>query len=294
MRALNSDTLALVVLHGGALCLVALLKVSQAWRTALLAADVNGLWKVLALQRFSRLPLILKHAPEPIDFQRVYKQQHLSENPKNPRANLPKLPPLDRYIFTVEIHAGGHLLGSWGGTLSTGHAVVPMQWDLPPSRLAMIVKYMKERCSQLYSSGYRGSDSCKFFRSVTCNISATRRSDLATLLLYKSSPYNYIDDCFFEVEGHDHLASEPPPSLTCAHWIMVDNHPPGYNLVFGGVHDEYADYFTMGPKIIIGIDDPALSGVCMGFTHATYNSHDELDDEDLRKYLFLAPWPNPE
>ena len=74
-------------------------------------------------------------------------------------------------------------------------------------------------------------------------------------------------------------------------WYMQQDDLPGADVVFGEGRSVYNSRFFVSPDVVFAFDDTATSSIDMGFTEGTYHDCFPLDDGDLRKYLFLAPWP---
>ena len=284
--AMTADVLSLIALHGGAACLVQMLKTSQAWR-AILLADANNLWKMLCLRRFSRLRHILEHASPPTDFRLVYQQQLAAEHPEAVEVQEPTFPSLTEYIFTVEVHTRAVLIGSWSGALSSASDFLPIQWSLTHFQQELIEKGLRERAITWTPAPTSLSE---FFDSIKCSISVTRRTDLATIVLYTQTGVDDVDYAF----GHDYDAG-PSVNATETFWRLPMEDPPGSEVLFGGTdgpHSGYNDTFTIDPSITIGsATSDGEDGLDLGFKRSNYDELEYLEDTELCKYLFLAPWP---
>ena len=292
VTALPLDVLMHIARKGGAVVLVKMLQLCQTWRTNLLG-ECDTLWQTFALGRFSRLRLLIKHAPMPCDFKLAYRQQLLAEQGHQGPAAEVSYPALDAYIFVVEVRNGEDPLGSWSGVVASAGEFLPIQWvNLPCHQL------MREEVSLFRDYGRRLRD-FPFFESISVSISVTRRSDYATIILYDTEPsrgYRF-EELYFEVEGERVFDEFEPPQPSGIGIDFRTDNPPKHEVVFGGegYNEDHDHHLEMAPGMLINLTDGAESGVYMNFMESIFyydsGESNALKDKDLRKYLFLAPWP---
>jgi len=279
----ESDLLTHIALSGsgGATLLTRMRQICRTWRTAV-DEDAESTWRTLALRRFPRLHLILKHEPGPHDFRTVYRQQLMAEQGAEGPSAETSYPPLDAYIFLVEVQLDSSNIGSWSGVLeaSMHHwASMPIQWTMPAETLSALRSEVAA-CSDLHVAV------TPLFASLLCTVCVTRRADLSTLVMYKGR----VDEGYFEVNGERDFGDTEPESPSGIGFIFRYIHPPMEEVVFG---EDSHHSVEMNPEMMISLTEDSTSSVYMGFSKYTRDyGTDNLETKDLRKYLFFAPWPS--
>lgn len=320
---LPGELLTNCVLKGGAAVLVRMLCVCKAWRTVL-NAQGDGLWEMLALKRFPRLRLILRHAPAQHPFRIIYSQQLAAEQAASWPAHQPP-PPLSGYIFLLEWRAHDGLVGSWCGEVSNLTSWLPVHWAGPSAGLsrmrsdlrtyfaagADVVDESDEAFEQRYEL-WTESDGWTFMKSFTVSVSVTRRSDLATAVLLMPEDkddqdiYDNLDDSKASVElTLEQDYSDRPMCRPAAlmYGVLDDWHLrcDGTHANFQPRHAPHAE-IELSPSIRIGSREFAETGITVDAMRLGFQKRigpaghgsarlEELPLEELLRYLaYHAPW----
>lgn len=267
---LTQDVLVWIVVKGSASTLVVMLQTCKAWRTAL-GGQSDGLWKTLALRRFPYICRVLEHEATVPSFRTVYRQQLAAHACRRP----PITPALDEYIFVAVIFAADDIFGEWSGVLGAADQDVPIEWSMPPGRFEI----MHAEATQ-YRKTYRHGP---YLRSLRCQITVTRRSDFATLIMYK--PTTMPDEAHLEVDGERIFDNLDHDNISAVGVDFRSDNPPEPEQVFDGMWN-----FEISPQIFVGAD-PSEGQLGFGFyQYIPDHGTEPVDTAVLRQYLHLAPW----
>ena len=239
---------------------------------------------MLAFQRFSRLHHILKHAGRDsvVDHRRLYQLQYFAEKDSDDHKEEPTFPSLESYIFCAEVLEGDDVVGSWSGKLThkyDGNDFLPLEWSTPVGFF-----------DALYDE--RLPDYQSHILDLKLQISVTRSSDLATLILFDSCNAGGIEAVEFETNEDeiDRDEAQKQPAIIS----FSAGCPPDNEVVFGNsCHLQYYHYnqFTMEPRLKFN-PVSCKADIDLGFCHDSYLQIDSLHTTHLRKYLFLTRWPS--
>ena len=186
--------------------------------------------------------------------------------------------PGETAVVAEVLHAGD-VLGSWSGTISTTDGKLQMhEFSLSMELLETMKEHVKS--CPINDTSHGG------FEDLKIRIYATRRSDLATLILFDR---DRIEEIFPVVHGK--ISFHPPcPNNFSAIAIFYERDcPPNSEVVFGE-HGDFYHGMIIAPELWINVTDPGSSTISLGFCEDTEYDIDH-DVRDLCRYLALTPWP---